>query len=254
MEDDARAEPLNLPNVLADDVEIESAAATAAAARALTSFAEAEAKASATSSAGLPAPPPPARPNPPAAALKPFMAAGTFEGAKAGYVFKRGSLGVGYYRDAEAVALPGDELDSAASGAFGFAPWDPSAAAAQTTKGLSAPPAAANDLWASIDSVSTRGTVAEDAKTAAKARADAVAAEKAAANAKARAEAMAAMAKPKPSAVPASSSTGGSTRIAEILDPLGLGMHAAAFEKAGLGDAATAAALHRSDPAVRCRA
>ena len=58
----------------------------------------------------------------------PFVAADAFEGARAGYVFKRGTRGVGYYRDVPSLYTPLPD-DSPETAAVASSPrdWRPSA-------------------------------------------------------------------------------------------------------------------------------
>ena len=259
-EDDLDAVPLNLPSVLLEEPSETSPEASPAAA-AMTAL---------TVPAGA------AGTTPPAHAL-PFVAADAFEGARAGYVFKRGTRGVGYYRDvpsrytplpddsSETVAVassPGDWRPSAPSmdmgmGASGFgrAPWDPSgpqpgdgaSGAGSTgvvtgvgsTAGLSPK---SDDRWASVDAVDTHDVRVRDAAAAAKHAADVATAAKTAAAAVAHASNPAA-------AQPATALPSAARRatMQQLLEGLGLGTFADAFEAAGLDDVTHLAALHRSD-------
>ena len=95
-----------------------------------------------------------------------FVASNAFDGARAGYVFQKGSEGLGYYLDKAAAQAPWGE--DAGSGALGAAPWDVSdpSALASSKPALSAPPKRANDPWAAVDSVDTSETRKRDQEAA----------------------------------------------------------------------------------------
>ena len=234
-EGDLDAEPLNLPSAFDDDDDVIGGGADGFDS-AVPHFTVADAD------AGAP--------------KRPFLPAAAFEGAKAGYVFKKDSQGLGYYLDALAGRAPW-EAPPAVDGTIGRAPWDVTDAAASNAPPArpSAPPAAANDPWAAIDSSSARGhdTRAQDA-----AAADRHAAATALANAEARkkeaarvaaAAAAAKSAAPKPMATkPAATKPAAAVATMQsLLASVGLGAHYGAFEAAGLTDAAAAAAMHRAD-------
>ena len=174
---------------------------------------------------------------------EPFIAASTFEGAKQGYVFKKDKMGLGYYVDVAASRAPWmTETDIAGVGDnYAVAPWDAtdgggSAAAPQ----LSKPAAKANDPWATVDAVDTSAARVADRIAAQKHE---LAAAKAAAEKVKKERERAASATKIPAKKAATTNS-----IRPILESLGLGDKAAAFEAAALTDAAALASLQQSDP------
>ena len=182
-----------------------------------------------------------------------FLPAAAFEGAKPGYLFKRGDEGVGYYLDVAVAVAPWESAmpTMGVGNNLATAPWDVSdpvkggaggGGGGAGGRGISAPTPKANDPWASIDTVDTTSARVADAiaaqkheLAAAKAAAERMKKERAA-----RAAGGSAASKP---AAPAAST------VRPLLEELGLGDKYAAFEAAGLTDAAALASLQKSDPA-----
>ena len=189
----------------------------------------------------------------------PFLAAEAFDGAKAGYVFKMGPNGLGYYVDHAAARAPWEDYssDPIAHGAIGQAPWDPNNtstdpnAPPSSKPSLSAPPKKANDPWAMIDNVDTSDMRAKDQAAADKFTSDAnqsavLQAKKAAAQKLAQQQAERAKA-PAPPAAAATIAKKAVGTMKALLDSLGLGTYYPAFDAAGLSDAAAVAGMHRND-------
>jgi hypothetical protein len=159
--------------------------------------------------------------------VAPFLAAESFEGAKRGYVFKKGGSGLGYYRDVVRAPWLDDAPESGQAALV--APWD-----TQTKSGplsVSAPPPSSNDPWASIDAMDSRASAKRTQATLPKAAPVA--------------------------GLPPSPSTGCPTPMASkngsmrsVLEAVGLGSFAAAFDGSGMGDASVVAQMQRQDPAV----
>ena len=269
-EDDLNAAPLNLPTVLLEELSETSPEASPAGAAGATLT---EPVGAAGTTPHAPAHAPVHAP----AHAPPFVAADAFEGARAGYVFKRGTRGVGYYRDVPSLytPLPDDSPETAAVASsprdwrpsapsmdrdtvaygFGRAPWDPSipqpgdgASGAGSTgvmKGVGSIAGLSpksDDRWASVDTVDTYDTRARDAAAAAKHAADVATAAKTAAAAVAHASNPA-------TTQPATALPAAARRatMRPLLEGLGLGTFADAFVAAGLDDVTHLAALYRSD-------
>ena len=198
-----------------------------------------------------------------------FLPAAAFEGAKPGYLFKRGDEGVGYYLDVAVAVAPWESAmpTMGVGNNLATAPWDVSdpvtggaggGGGAAGGRGISAPTPKANDPWASIDTVDTTSARVADAIAAQKHE---LAAAKAAAERMKKeraARAAGGSAASKPAAAPASKPAATSaskpaapaaSTVRPLLEELGLGDKYAAFEAAGLTDAAALASLQKSDPA-----